>query len=391
MAEMQVELDARLAAHVQALVAIDSHDGCGDFTPIVREVHEWLLRHQVDARVLHANGRPMAVYGEVRGEHEGPCYLLNATLDTAPLGDPGSWRHDPLSATIENGWLYGRGSADSKAGVAVFCQIAAELVRQRPARGTLAFVFDVDEHSGAFGGLRHWWEAHGRTLRPSGAMLGYPGNDKIVVGCRGFHRATVTVRGVAAHSGSSRRAGVNAIDRAAALVAQLRAAAEELPPGSAEFAIGPQLTVTRIAGGEGFSSVPDRCEVDVDLRVTPHFTSHHADALLARVCERLDAAHDAPATTIEVHGGWPAYRLGDDAPLVKALSAAARHELGESVPTAVAGPSSVANFLSEQRVPATSGFGVRYRHMHAADECIDLATLAPTFRIYLHTVRQLLA
>lgn len=388
---MPDELQRRLVEQLQALVAIDSHDGCGDFVPIVRAVHDWLTRHQVDAHVLHANGRPVAVCGEVAGLHDGPCYVLNATLDTAPLGDPESWRHAPLSAAIEDGWLYGRGSADSKAGVAVFCQVAAELVRQRPRRGTLAFVFDVDEHSGAFGGVQHWWDVRGRALAPAGAMLGYPGQDKIVAGCRGFHRATVTVRGVAAHSGSSRRPGVNAIERAAVLVERLRAAEAELPAGTPEFALGPQVTVTRITGGEGFSSVPDRCDVDVDLRLTPQFTRSHADALLARICARLDAGSQAPPTEIGVHGGWPAYRLADDAPVVRALRAAAQEELAQPVPTAVAGPSSVANFLSVHHVGATSGFGVRYRNIHAADECIEVATLTETFRIYLRAVRHLLA
>jgi succinyl-diaminopimelate desuccinylase len=60
------------------------------------------------------------------------------------------------------------------------------------------------------------------------------------------------------------------------------------------------------------------------------------------------------------------------------------------VPTAVAGPSNIANYLATLDVPATAGLGVTYRGIHAPDECVRLDTLAPTFRTYRDALTRLL-
>jgi succinyl-diaminopimelate desuccinylase len=80
-------------------------------------------------------------------------------------------------------------------------------------------VFDADEHTGHFGGLRSY--LHRFNGRIAGVLIGYPGHDRIGIGARGFWRATVYVSGASAHSGSSQDRGINAIAKAARLVASL--------------------------------------------------------------------------------------------------------------------------------------------------------------------------
>ena len=55
-------------------------------------------------------------------------------------------------------------------------------------RGTLHVLFDADEHTGRFGGVRGLSQVASR-LPPTRVSLGYPGNDFMVVGSRGFLRA----------------------------------------------------------------------------------------------------------------------------------------------------------------------------------------------------------
>jgi hypothetical protein len=55
----------------------------------------------------------------------------DATLDTAGFGNPESGRHAPTAAVVDGGWLHGRGSADSKAGLALFAHLLRELTQQR--------------------------------------------------------------------------------------------------------------------------------------------------------------------------------------------------------------------------------------------------------------------
>jgi succinyl-diaminopimelate desuccinylase len=153
----------------------------------------------------------------------------------------------------------------------------------------------------------------------------------------------------------------------------------------------PKLKVTGIHGGEGFSSVPDRCRVEVDIRLTPAFAEDRATKLLQDTIDSFDAERDGAARTrVEALLGWPAYRLPHDAPVYQALRAAAASVIGRDLPGDVAGPSSVGNYLATLGVQATSGFGVGYRNVHGADECVEIATLEPTFRTYLEAARLLL-
>ena len=85
------------------------------------------------------------------------------------------------------------GSSDSKAGAAIFAHIAARLVliSDRMA-GSLVLLFDVDEHTGDFGGARAYFEGPDAPGRVDGVMIGYPGPDHVVTGGRGVLRAQLT-------------------------------------------------------------------------------------------------------------------------------------------------------------------------------------------------------
>jgi succinyl-diaminopimelate desuccinylase len=154
--------------------------------------------------------------------------------------------------------------------------------------GKLIVVLDLDEHSGRFRGIERYLSIRTHP-RPTSAYIGYAGNRRIVRGGRGFLRAVVTVRGVSAHSGSSRRAGINAVLRAARLVDLLEragaaAARSRLPR---QFPLPPPVTVTALHGGLGYALVPDSCHLNVDMRLTPAFGSDRARTLLLRAAAAI--------------------------------------------------------------------------------------------------------
>ena len=371
------------------LVSRPSRAGMDSPEPVLQAISDWLRAHAIPHQWLRdAAGQPLGLWGEIRGGRPGPTYLLDATADTAPFGDPEAWRHPPERASIDDGWMHGRGCADSKAGIAVFCHVVADLLpRTQQLAGNVCFVFDAEEHSGSFAGIHSFMAA--RSDAPlAGVMIGYPGNDRLVTGARGFLRARLGLHGVGAHSGSSGNRGVNAIERARRLLDQLDAS--PLPVADARFPLPPKLTATAIHGGGSFSLVPDRCELELDMRLTPAFDDTAARRHLETAVAQLDADATAPATDIEWLPGWPAYQLDPDTPMVHALAAAASEAFGHAVPLAVVGPSSIANFFATQGIPATAGMGVTYRNIHAPDECVLLASLDPTFLTYRNALIRLL-
>jgi acetylornithine deacetylase/succinyl-diaminopimelate desuccinylase-like protein len=138
--------------------------------------------------VLHdAAGERVGLVCELGGGRTGSRLVLDACVDTAPFGDESAWTHPPTSAAVADGWLWGRGAADSKAGAAIFCHLLARLAGHMDGlRGGVSLLLDADEHTGAFGGARAYFTGPGAPGDVLGVMIGYPGMDHLVVGGRGL-------------------------------------------------------------------------------------------------------------------------------------------------------------------------------------------------------------
>ena len=109
-------------------------------------------------RVYASNQKPFHATG--REYRDRPCLvghlpgsgrrriLLNAHVDTAPVEDESSWIHPPYAAVVEDGKLYGRGSLDDKAGIAIM-MLLAETFREVERSADLYFASVIeDEDSG---------------------------------------------------------------------------------------------------------------------------------------------------------------------------------------------------------------------------------------------------
>jgi len=270
----------------QELVRIPSRGGIDPYDPVLDCMASWLDAHGLECRRLTGpGGATVALACEVTGAAPGPRYVLDACLDTAPFGDTSAWRLSPTSGVATDGWLHGRGSSDSKAGAAIFAHIVARL-KSAGSRwaGSVVLLLDVDEHTGAFGGAKAFFEEPGAP-RVDGVMIGYPGPDHVVTGGRGVLRARLHVHGIAGHSGSASTVTQSAIAKAATLVTQLDTLELPGPPGPG-FPLPGRLTVTAISGGEGYSVVPDLCVVNVDVRLTPPSTPRRRSTRYGRPLPR---------------------------------------------------------------------------------------------------------
>ncbi len=176
------------------LVRIPSRAGADPYGPVLECMSAWLDAHGLAPRRLAGpGGETAALVCEMAGDRPGPRYVLDACLDTAPFGDEAAWTYPPVSGEIDEGWLHGRGSSDSKTGASIFAHIAARLARTKLA-GSLVLLFDIDEHTGRFGGARAYFEGPGSPGSVDGVMIGYPGLGHVVTGGRGVLRARLARR-----------------------------------------------------------------------------------------------------------------------------------------------------------------------------------------------------
>jgi len=373
------------------LIRIRSRPG-DSYTPVLSVLARWLTRRGLHPEIItDAAGAPVAVASDVHGAHPGPRIVLDTPIDTAPFGDETAWSYPPTSATIRDGWLYGRGAADSKVAAAIFAHLAVRIAADRAhLHGTLTILADADEHAGGFAGARSFIAQ--AQPKPDAVMIGYPGFRHVVIGCRGFWRATIVVAGTAGHTGGGKvdPTEVNAAEKAAELVGML--ARHRIPASASNgFGLPPKLTVTAVHAGEGYSIVPDRCELNVDARLTPTFDRTAAERLVTGLVDEVDRAVPGPrSSVVSALESWPAYQLSpDQQPAAALLSATARYVDPAPAPK-IAGPSNIGNYLAGLGIPATAGFGVDYVAGHGTDERIDIGTIPQVFAAYHDAVRALL-
>lgn len=257
--------------------------------------------------------------------------VLSGHMDVVPA-DEQEWEGDPFTLRTRDGRYVARGAADMKGFLALAMNRAARLDPTRLAR-PLVLLFTCDEELGTLGAERFvatWTEPE--TL-PRDALIGEPTSLSVVRAHKGYLKLRLTFRGVAAHSGYP-HLGHNAIEPAAkAVVAlgHLRAALEaERPPRHELFPDVPfaALTVGVMHGGAAINVVPDRCVVELGIRLLPDMS---ADEMVARVEATVRAAVAGANWDMKILGNSPPMFSPGDAPLYRWLCDAVNQRDARSV------------------------------------------------------------
>ena len=117
------------------------------------------------------------------GTIQGRSLILNGHVDVVPTGPLEMWARPPFEPSIDEGWLYGRGGADMKAGLCanVFALDALRRLGLQPA-GTVHVQSVTEEECTGNGAL----SALVRGYRADAALIPEPEENMLVranVGC----------------------------------------------------------------------------------------------------------------------------------------------------------------------------------------------------------------
>jgi succinyl-diaminopimelate desuccinylase len=188
--------------------------------------------------------------------------VIAGHLDTVPINN-----NLPVRYSEEDGaqWLWGRGTVDMKAGVAVAVKLAAELTE--PAYDITWIWYDNEEVASELNGLGRLAAHSPELLQGDFAILGEPSNSTVEGGCNGTLRVEVRTHGVRAHSARAWK-GENAIHKLApALVALAAYSPATVTVDGLDYREG--LSAVGISGGVAGNVIPDEAVLTVNYRFAP--------------------------------------------------------------------------------------------------------------------------
>ncbi len=182
---------AEVRSGLERLARIPSMSAAGyDAAPVQRSAEltaELFKAAGVDARVVGRQGAHPAVVGRVPGPPGTPTVLLYAHHDVQPPGPRDRWQTDPFEPTERDGRLYGRGTADDKAGIATHLA-ALRAYGGTPPCGVAIFVEGEEESGSAH--LMDYLVAERATLDCDAVIIADSSNWRI-----GRPAITTTLRG----------------------------------------------------------------------------------------------------------------------------------------------------------------------------------------------------
>lgn len=221
-----------------------------------------LSRIGLDVRLLGLAGRT-SVVAEARAGAGAETVLVASHLDTVPVD---GMEIDPFDPVIRDGRLHGRGSCDTKSGMAALLEALSRVLERGSLKRNVIVVGESDEEHRSIGALDVLADLGPR--RPDWSLATEPTGLRLIHAHKGVVHARVRAAGRACHS-SDPSAGRNAIVLLARAILEIEASARVFPERPHPD-LGPAtLSIGVVRGGQAPNIVPDEAWLWVDRRTLP--------------------------------------------------------------------------------------------------------------------------
>jgi acetylornithine deacetylase len=388
--DLQPELQRLLAALVRFPSTLGEEAGAQDYMEgLFQGMGLQVDRFAVDDRELA--GMPgyapslghWTRHDNVVGEYRprtvtGRSLIFNGHIDVVPVGSADMWTNPPFEPVVRDGWLYGRGSGDMKAGLILnhYALLALRSLGYQPA-GDVFQQSVVEEECTGNGALACLY----RGYRADAAIIPEPFDQSILAAQVGVLWLSVEVLGRPAHVLDVSR-GINAIEAAFALYRGLQGLRDDWNrpearhPAFLEVARPINFNLGRIEGGEWTSSVPTRCVMDIRCGFYPGVTVAQAKAAVeARLADtaRTQPGLEGVQYRVRYAGLQSEGVVVERAqPAMETLVRAHEHVMGTQPEwLASTATTDVRVFNLYGDTPATC-YGPESSHIHGIDESVSL-------------------
>jgi succinyl-diaminopimelate desuccinylase len=265
----------------QALVRIPSENPHTPEQNVSNFVADWFrAAGDIEVKCYEVQPGRTNVVGRARSDSGAPPLAILAHMDTVPVGK--GWSYDPFGGEIADGRLYGRGSCDMKAGLAVAMSVLKNAQRKGGLKRDFLVCATIDEEGTHMLGGNDLIE-QGVLDKDSLVIATEPTDLNVVTAHKGLVWMEVIVEGRLAHAGHA-KLGVDAVRAAAEFITLMQRRIEALPYRH-DLLGPPTVTFSGIQGGIKTNVVPNYARMELDIRLTPPMTTRQVHDI-AQACGR---------------------------------------------------------------------------------------------------------
>lgn len=293
---------------------------------------------------------------------EGEHLAFGGHIDVVPPGE--GWESEPFNPTEKEGFIYARGAADMKSGLAAFLY-AAKTSTFKGSR--LSMLITSDEEGEAKYGTKELLSfMEQKELLPDFAVVAEPTcelkfGDTLKIGRRGSVNGVLQIFGKQGHVAYPEKCE-NPVDDLANILKFL--SGFDLDPGDAFFAPS-KIVITDIRGGiEVCNVTPNELKIMFNVRNNPQTSLNDIKAYVEKLCENLNFSLDL------VQSSKP-FVTDSESKIVQKLNHSIQKITAVVPELNTKGGTSDARFFAEFGVKVAE-FGVRNETIHAANERVSL-------------------
>jgi succinyl-diaminopimelate desuccinylase len=318
---------------------------------------------------------------------DGPVFCFAGHTDVVPTGPLEEWKSDPFVPSVRDGFLFGRGAADMKSGLAAMVTATEAFVAAHPRhKGSIAFLITSDEEGPSVDGTKRVVETlAARHERIDWCIVGEPSSeqkigDTIKVGRRGSFSGRLTVHGVQGHVAYPQLAE-NPVHTLAPALAELTSRGWD--QGNEHFQ-PTTFQVSNLNAGTGAPNViPGELKARFNLRYSPVQTQEG----LKEIVEGIIRKHAVRYTLEWYVSGEPFYTV--PGVLSDAVSSAIEAVTGARPKLSTGGGTSDGRFIAPLGAQVVE-LGVVNTTIHKVNESVSLADIDTLHAMYFNTLRNLL-
>jgi succinyl-diaminopimelate desuccinylase len=312
---------------------------------------------------------------------------FNAHLDTVQVGNLKKWRYSPFSGIIKKGRMYGRGVADSKVSISIFCYLAKALFESSDFCGNIFLGFDADEESGNLTGIKKILKI---APKFDLCILGYQNHKEIHIGARGWMRLKLITFGKSAHTGSKSKKGINAIHKMQKVIFSILNL-KSLNKKEKFFEYGTAINFSLIKGGRVINVTPDECETFFELRILPFQDPESIFKKIIKTLNRLKKKDKELQFKIELLQAQKGFLTPIFHPFLRILKKNAQRIFKRKIKFATSGAGSVGNLIWEKKkIPIVNAFGCENGNVHSENEWVNVKDIPKVFEIYFSSLVEFL-